>query len=342
MARRNGIPQTVKYLKASSVFLQQSLGGHKHSNTRDLGVAVARTGSGIPRIIPAQMRKMLRKDRRYVIAWLTILNIYRVLVFPGKLKLSTITKPGKMLPGDLIVNTRIFIQKTFWPMLIKKRSSLASASMEVNERGNPLPVTSWARLNLQPKYFPIQKASSVGGEGVISTSLGSMILAAKAWALDADMRAHFNEWVRLLTPGPAYKAALVHGKHSVPPIVAFKSNLEELGSMELVRRVTKVDDVPRLGRLALKEEAAGKIRVFAIVDCWTQWMLHPLHKAIFALLRRIPQDGTFDQIAPVRRLKLTNKTFVASYDLSAATDRLPLIIQKMVLAPVIGSALAEV
>jgi len=96
-----------------------------------------------------------------------------------------------------------------------------------------------------------------------------------------------------------------------------------------------------LGKLSLKAEAAGKIRVFAIVDSWTQWMLHPLHTAIFSLLRKIPQDGTFDQYAPVRALKLTGKTWVASYDLSAATDRLPLQVQKIVLGPVLGLHLAE-
>jgi hypothetical protein len=32
-----------------------------------------------------------------------------------------------------------------------------------------------------------------------------------------------------------------------------------------------------LGQLALKKEAAGKIRVFAMVDVWTQSVLKPLH-----------------------------------------------------------------
>jgi hypothetical protein len=58
----------------------------------------------------------------------------------------------------------------------------------------------------------------------------------------------------------------------------------------------------KLGKLGLKEEAAGKVRVFAMVDCWTQWLLRPLHDTIFKLLKMIPQDGTFDQFAPVKRL----------------------------------------
>lgn len=90
-----------------------------------------------------------------------------------------------------------------------------------------------------------------------------------------------------------------------------------------------------LGRLALKREPAGKIRVFAMVDCFTQWLLRPLHKLIFRCLRLIPQDGTFDQVAPVRRLLKLSST-LWSYDLSAATDRLPVQVQEQLLHRVLG------
>jgi hypothetical protein len=57
-----------------------------------------------------------------------------------------------------------------------------------------------------------------------------------------------------------------------------------------------------LGRLGFKQEPAGKVRVFAMVDVWTQWLLMPLHSSIFKLLQTMPTDGTFDQHAPVKRL----------------------------------------
>lgn len=113
LTKRNGVAYTVRYLKACAVLLQQSLGGHKHARTQDLGVAVSRTGRGIPRIIPRIHRRLLLIDRRYVIAWLSIFLLYRVLTFKGQLKLSTITAPGKLLPGDLIVSLRTFIQSHF-------------------------------------------------------------------------------------------------------------------------------------------------------------------------------------------------------------------------------------
>jgi len=50
-----------------------------------------------------------------------------------------------------------------------------------------------------------------------------------------------------------------------------------------------------IGQLALKEEAAGKIRVFAMVDVWTQSVLKPLHDWLFKLFHLLPNDSTHNQ-----------------------------------------------
>lgn len=93
-----------------------------------------------------------------------------------------------------------------------------------------------------------------------------------------------------------------------------------------------------LGQLALKEEAAGKVRVFALVDIWTQSALKPIHEMIFKFLRSLPNDATFDQDASVLRciekVKVSGRSWC--YDLSAATDRLPVLLQQRILHPIIG------
>jgi hypothetical protein len=98
-----------------------------------------------------------------------------------------------------------------------------------------------------------------------------------------------------------------------------------------------------LGRLAALEEPAGKVRVVAMVDIMTQWLLHPLHEALFELLRMIPTDGTHDQLKPIHRLlrRRPNGPFY-SFDLSAATDRIPLSLQKALLSPILSSWGAEI
>jgi len=82
-----------------------------------------------------------------------------------------------------------------------------------------------------------------------------------------------------------------------------------------------------------------------MVDCWTQWILYPLHKAIFQLLAQIPQDGTFDQSKPVhfllRELEKRGLKHTYCYDLSAATDRLPIMLQVTLLSFFIGEGLAN-
>lgn len=57
-----------------------------------------------------------------------------------------------------------------------------------------------------------------------------------------------------------------------------------------------------IGKLGFKSEPAGKVRVFAMVECWTQWLLYPIHQFIFNLLDSLPTDGTLDQLRPINRL----------------------------------------
>lgn len=58
------------------------------------------------------------------------------------------------------------------------------------------------------------------------------------------------------------------------------------------------------------------------------------------MLEKIPQDGTFDQPAPLERLDSSNGLW--SFDLTAATDRLPIRLQVHLLASLLGSqSLAE-
>jgi len=66
-------------------------------------------------------------------------------------------------------------------------------------------------------------------------------------------------------------------------------------------------------------------------------LFYPLHTFIQGILRRIPQDGTFDQGASVQyAIELSKKTsYAGSLDLSAATDRLPLILQSVLMSKIL-------
>jgi hypothetical protein len=96
------------------------------------------------------------------------------------------------------------------------------------------------------------------------------------------------------------------------------------------------------GRLVGLPEPAGKVRIIALVDYWTQFLLKPLHDEIFDILKRIPTDGTFDQLRPVERLlkKVGKDKVIYSYDLKAATDCLSIKAQMMILSVMFSVRLA--
>lgn len=98
LQRQGGWLYVVKWLKTASVLLQQAAGGQRIHATQALGAAVARTrGSGIPRVIPAVMRKSIRAGDPWTIRiWLSYFQLYRVIEIPGVLKLQSITAPSEM------------------------------------------------------------------------------------------------------------------------------------------------------------------------------------------------------------------------------------------------------
>lgn len=61
---------------------------------------------------------------------------------------------------------------------------------------------------------------------------------------------------------------------------------------------------------------------------------------MFEVLKSLPTDGCFDQIKPLQRLMARGHNDVYSFDLSAATDRLPINLQVQVLSWFYGQGVA--
>lgn len=75
-------------------------------------------------------------------------------------------------------------------------------------------------------------------------------------------------------------------------------------------------------RLAYFSDKEGKTRVVAIVDYLSQTVLKNLHLYLFKVLKKIPQDCTFDQGSFIEKIK--DWDYYCSVDLSSATDRFPI------------------
>jgi hypothetical protein len=95
-----------------------------------------------------------------------------------------------------------------------------------------------------------------------------------------------------------------------------------------------------LGKLAVVRDVSGKSRVVGVTNYWIQVCLKPVHDALLSALAALPCDGTFDQLAPVNRLVARGGSF-SSFDLSAATDRLPLDVQEQVMGFLFGKRFAS-
>lgn len=107
-----------------------------------------------------------------------------------------------------------------------------------------------------------------------------------------------------------------------------------LFSAPIVPMLAVIGRMPsKLGRLAKLYEAAGKVRVVAITDWWTQCLLLPLHQCIFDGLRLLNSDCTFDQTGGLNRVReICRGRKAFSFDLTAATDRIPIALQEQILS----------
>jgi len=74
----------------------------------------------------------------------------------------------------------------------------------------------------------------------------------------------------------------------------------------------------------------GKARIIVVADWITQTALSAIHKTQFQLLQQIPADRTFDHKSGLDLYDENAESFI-SVDLSAATDRLPRVLQARII-----------
>nr|UJQ92508.1 MAG: putative RNA-dependent RNA polymerase [Mitoviridae sp.] len=312
LVRSQGSSGATKYLKAVTVSIQQSLGGQVVKDSMKLGARFSRTRTGLPRFLPPQIRTLITSgDPVTMKIVLTLTNVYRVFKFPGLLKISTITAPNK---GHGLTDKLI---REYIPLFIERFVSPRYPESKIKE------------MLVKESKAPLQGIFK-GGPGVIGAfgefnSLPRVMLRAyKALMRNPILKESLHILWGYMPPE--------FGKIVIP-------NLEHYLKVEADSKFRNViKPLPYLGKLGLKEEAAGKIRVFAMVDAWTQWTLRPLHDVLFKVLSGIRMDGTFNQTAPLAFL--VGKPELYSLDLTAATDRIPISLQRALLGHLVSHEFA--
>lgn len=377
--RDSGWTYVVKYLKACSVLLQQSANGQRITSAQELGCAVSRTAGGIPRIIPKTMRAAIRsKDIWTVRVWLSLFGLYRVIDIPGKLKLHTITSPTSMDPRFL-QEWYLFLNEFFGVLLEIVSPGIAKLWYKCRRsaRKGVAPVyqgeglrafssllaahwspNAWERYpwDLAPKYMAIPTSGPNSGKGGLAgpgpnsnTSSGSVLTSAMVWQVRFrdSLYPLLLEWLQLSGDRLIRRLLDFAGKsvdflqHADLWDHEFDTPCWRPDNCQYPRNLPGFGGTFDLGKLGFKVEPAGKIRVFAMVDAITQMIMAPVHKLLFHILGKIPTDGTFDQLRPARALIARGKTRFWSYDLSAATDRFPVELQRGVMALLLGPKMAD-
>jgi hypothetical protein len=239
-------------------------------------------------------------------------SVYRVLKCSYKLKTSTITDPfkGDRVWMDALLNLENF--RSYFPELkgfnsVVEKSNLAPRRINLLRSASPSNTTSWHGF--------ITDATLVMSDEKMFPIVTEYLESIKSLGWN-------TRW--------------------------FLDKLESLGELGLRLNKfsalkTKQSMTGEFGQFSLKEEAAGKLRIFALVDSISQNLLSPLHDFMFSVLKLIPNDGTFDQDLSVKRSvsKATKAGMAYSFDLSAATDRLPVELSVKILSKIFSERFAR-
>jgi hypothetical protein len=296
--RHQGLKGLTSFMKTCSVSTQQALGGMVHPNLTDLNTRVSRTSKGIPKILPVAWRTELFERPVLCRLILSIFAVYRFFLYESPVKVKAITDPYH---GD--INAVEDLSK-YIPAFFKALSSIGAYTPYIQ----PDSIGSiFGILTQSPTSYDTIKTKGMWSSHRISVS--------RAWYILSTYPAFTTVFDDIKVFAEFFKVPLLHEIYY--NIARFLSKIEPFVTKEGI-----------LGRLGLKQEAAGKMRVFAMVDPITQWVLYPLHRFIFdKILSKLKMDGTFNQTKPLFRGKELGWTELYSLDLSSATDRLPISIQ---------------
>lgn len=291
--RKAGMKGLSLYLKASSQYLFAAQSGNPIKDPTVFGTRVKLNGGGIPVFVPVIWRRKMKLPCWEFTLILSFCGLYRVLNVPGKFTIKTIVEPGISISANVLQKAKEF--------------------------GSTLPI--WER-RLPWKPSPMLSSGPASAE------------FRRKFKISLNSQARTGSYAAVLLK---YNQKVVANMLTLSVHLRLKSqlgNILDIGK-EILKSFPNYPEIP-IGKLATKEEP-NKVRVFAIVDPITQWLLQPLHRHLFSILKTKFKgvDATFDQTSGVQqaeeRILKEKPSKVFSFDLSAATDRLPLSIQIAIL-----------
>jgi len=337
---KQGLKGLIVQLKAGLYILNAAAAREPVPNSWATGVPVGLSKGGFPKFLSPSIRTAIRNgDSRLVRVYASLLNVYKTFWFEGHAKFETIIDGPTCESSWVISHFRAFAQNVLWPLL------------QVNLKEKHYHSVTAAREFLQSKDIfscaagPNHKVSGLGAEH-----------DAASWAVEQQLREdplrtkdlyQTNMYWYALRSLPSKLASLIgdnqfliHMGEAVNPTwFRFRTDLEiklepVAGDHEPNKwfSYSHREDIKKdkwslrmgcVGKISPIYEAAGKVRMVAITDHWTQRICAPFHAWLEGVLRTLPADSTFDQDEGLQRYVQAGHPKNFSFDISAATDRIP-------------------
>nr|QDH87281.1 MAG: RNA-dependent RNA polymerase [Mitovirus sp.] len=300
-----GIINTIKRIKLYRLCVTKYLCGQPLDK---VPMVIGLTRSGFPKQIKG-MKALIDSGKTSSIRFvLTLLGLSRALKAEGTVSYASITDP------QVINESTLKAIEDFIPIFIQDNNldiyegSWNKMDSNLSTKAGPHGLatwTSWKSVFYLPEHL-ILSIKEFGGQ-----ELYEFITSIRSNFDIRIMEKFFNlkDTIKVGSKDPNAK--------KVKTFKAFKSTTD-------IRKLSIVHD-PEL-----------KERVIAILDWFSQESLRPFHNYCFSLLRSMKQDRTFTQ-DPIITDKLEKHSY-HSLDLSAATDRFPIRLQKSLVEHLTGSA----
>jgi hypothetical protein len=191
--------------------------------------------------------------------------------------------------------------------------------------------TVWTKHVTSPvesRYHTSTSGGPNGGASVLSAGVDTLAINGNP-LLDSLFKEVSSSWGRNDLLEDYLKCSEYY-------LAAFKSNL-----LKGTKRHKEEGYVP--ARILHLPDKAGKTRTVYCLTWWFQELLQPFHKELYKLLYTIKQDGTksHSDAAQVVKTWTCQGLRLWSFDLTAATDRLPMDLQHAVVAGLKGKEFAD-
>lgn len=328
LVRKSGYLATALYLKQCSTSLQTAYGSGGKIQPTLLPVPVSLTRQNSPRIIPKFHRLMMykrdSKADKLVQLYLSFFSVSKVIVVAKPISKDTLKSIVQPTDLDAIVEVVSKIKGFITPLTYRYLPWISSIG--VNQGMSWVP--TWKALTSDRLMKESIRAGVPAVPSLKQFCNDSSVFTSLFWELAA--------YTSLMNFEHAYGAQFSSGvlwakftRFAYDPLNTYWVNTHlswfERAVGPYLPSPQQMEIPFTCGRLGMSLEGAGKRRIFAIGNYVKQRLLFPYHDWLMKLLASLPNDGTFNQTAPLDYLVGINTLY--SFDLKSATGLFILCIQ---------------